>query len=336
MKYKISVNNLDLLRLLLALSVVFLHLKHLSQSDLSKTLGDFFYHISANAVPSFFIISGFLIYMSYERSSSLRSYLGNRFLRLYPAYVLLILGCTIFLGLVSELALADYYSFATIKYFLYNSLFLNFMSPSLPGVFENHNLTIVNGALWSLKIEVMFYLTVPLLFRVLESKYSLIYMLIIYILSFYYINIIEFISIENSKYLSLTHQLPAQMSYFIAGIFCYKYYSLMVKWKMFIIPISLLGLFFEVVYLQPLLLALLLVIVFIDFRYIISLKKVGDLSYGVYIYHFPLIQLFIYFGVGFTSMAEVLLLFLSVLFISFLSWKFVEKPSLALKRYIRT
>lgn len=336
MKYKISVNNLDLLRLLLALSVVFLHLNHLSQSGLTRSLGDFFYHISANAVPSFFIISGFLIYMSYERSSSLSSYLGNRFLRLYPAYVLLIFGCTIFLVLVSDLLLVDYYSLATIKYFLYNSVFLNFMSPSLPGVFENHNLTIVNGALWSLKIEVMFYLAVPLIFRMLESKYNLIYMLIIYIFSFYYINTIEFISIENSKYLSLIHQLPAQMSYFIAGIFCYKYYSLIVKWKIFIIPISVLGLFLELVYLQPVLLALLLVIVFIDFRYIISLKKIGDLSYGVYIYHFPLIQIFIYFGFDFTSIVEVLLLFSSVLFISFLSWKFVEKPSLALKKYIRT
>lgn len=335
MKYKISDNNLDLLRLLLALSVVFLHLNHLIDNQLVNTLGDTFHYISASAVPSFFIISGFLIYMSYERSSSLNSYFTNRFLRLYPAYFLLILACTIFLGLVSDLSLTDYYSLGTVKYFIYNALFLNFMAPSLPGLFENHNLTIVNGALWSLKIEVMFYLAVPLLFKLLESHKNIIYLVVIYTLSFFYITFIESIAADNPKYLSLIHQLPAQMSYFIAGIFCYKYYSLIVKWKLYIIPISLAGLIYDMVYLKPLLLSFLLVLTFINFRYVLSLKKIGDLSYGVYIYHFPLIQLFIYFGYTFTTAVEVSFLFFIILFISLLSWKLIEKPSLKLKRYIK-
>lgn len=334
MKYKIDSNNLDLLRLLLALSVVFLHLNHLIDNQLVNTLGDIFHYISASAVPSFFIISGFLIYMSYERASSLRSYFANRFLRLYPAYFLLILACAILMGLVSDMLLTDYYSLATLKYFIYNALFLNFMAPNLPGVFESHNLTIVNGALWSLKIEVMFYLAVPLLFKVLESHKSIIYMIVIYILSFLYITTIESISAQNPKYLSLISQLPAQMSYFIAGIFCYKYYSLIVKWKIYIIPISLAGLIYDMVYLKPLLLSFLLVLIFIDFRYVLSLKKIGDLSYGVYIYHFPLIHLFIYFGYTFATATEVSFLFVIILFISFLSWKLIERPSLELKRYI--
>src|SRR5260221_5801342 len=35
-------------------------------------------------VPIFFVISGFLISLSYERSSSLKSYCRNRVLRIYP------------------------------------------------------------------------------------------------------------------------------------------------------------------------------------------------------------------------------------------------------------
>ena len=53
------------------------------------------------------------------------------------------------------------------RYLGWNLAFLNFMEPALPGVFEANRFTEINGALWTLKIEVMFYLVLPLLALVL-------------------------------------------------------------------------------------------------------------------------------------------------------------------------
>ena len=69
-------NNFDLLRFLFAFIVLLVHAHVLSGADelsiLSAVLS------SEIAVKSFFVVSGFLIFMSYENSRSLRSYFENR------------------------------------------------------------------------------------------------------------------------------------------------------------------------------------------------------------------------------------------------------------------
>lgn len=50
-----------------------------------------------------------------------------------------------------------------MKYVVANLAFLNFVHPTLPGVFEGNKIHEVDGALWTLKIEVMFYATVPII-----------------------------------------------------------------------------------------------------------------------------------------------------------------------------
>jgi peptidoglycan/LPS O-acetylase OafA/YrhL len=57
----------------------------------------------------------------------------------------------------------------------------------------------------------------------------------------------------------------------------------------------------------------------------------NDISYGVYIYHMPVINLLLYHGVTGTNGLLITAALVGVL--GFLSWKLVEKPALALKRY---
>ena len=43
------------------------------------------------------------------------------------------------------------------------------MQPSLPGLFAGNPFREVNGALWTLKIEVLFYLVLPVLAWILRA-----------------------------------------------------------------------------------------------------------------------------------------------------------------------
>lgn len=156
-----SENNLDCLRLILASIVVLFHVSALTNLPAFSYFGK--YCSPHFAVRSFFVISGLLIYRSYSRSSSGASYLEKRFRRIYPAYFITIVLSAIALCPLSLTAPAQYFGVGFWKYLGANLVFLNFLVPTLPGVFCSNSVTAVNGALWALKIEVVFYLSVPVL-----------------------------------------------------------------------------------------------------------------------------------------------------------------------------
>jgi peptidoglycan/LPS O-acetylase OafA/YrhL len=111
--------------------------------------------VAAVAVHSFFVVSGFLIFMSYERSRSLGSYFAKRFRRIAPGYIAVIVLSFLFLSLISTLPLQEYFtSPESIKFLLANLSTLNFLHPTLPGVFEDHPYNAVDGALWTIKVEI--------------------------------------------------------------------------------------------------------------------------------------------------------------------------------------
>ena len=153
-------NNLDCLRLLLASMVV---LQHLSALTAFAAFEPFDHFPSFFAVRAFFVISGLLIYRSYTRCSSMRSYLDKRVRRIYPAYFTIVVLCALIFCPLSTLPITQYFGAGFWKFLAVNLTFLNFFQPWLPGVFTGNERPAVNGALWTLKIEVAFYLLVPVL-----------------------------------------------------------------------------------------------------------------------------------------------------------------------------
>ncbi len=130
---RLKKNNFDLLRFIFATVVCVVHSYRLSgESQLAwtKTILS-----SEIAVKAFFVVSGFLIFMSYERSSSLFSYINKRTHRIYPAYFTLVVLCAIFFALASAMPYQDFYSQAWAEYLLSNLTFLNFLQPTLPALF---------------------------------------------------------------------------------------------------------------------------------------------------------------------------------------------------------
>jgi peptidoglycan/LPS O-acetylase OafA/YrhL len=296
---RLKQNNFDLLRLLFAATVCLVHSYDLSGFEQLSWITTVF--SSAVAVKAFFVVSGFLIFMSFERSSSLASYAGKRMRRIYPAYFTVVMLCALALFAVSSQTAAQYFSAAWLKYVLSNLAFLSFLQPSLPGVFEANKLAAVNGALWTLKIEVMFYLAVPV-FVLLFRRFGRLRVLVItYALSVAYAALCAQAADRTGAglYLELGRQLPGQLSYFMAGAFFYYHLDVLERhagrFMAAALAILAVNLVWPLAALEPF--ALATVVAFFGlFLYVGNVGKYGDFSYGVYIVHFPVIQILLHCG----------------------------------------
>lgn len=325
-------NNFDLLRFFFAAIVFLVHAGELSQSTQLLIFSDIF--SSKLAVQAFFVVSGFLIFWSYENSKSLKEYFEKRLRRIYPAYFVVVVGCAIIGSTVSSFAWTDYFrSVELYKYLAANLIFMNFLHPELPGLFVTNHLAAVNGALWTLKIEVMFYLTIPLMvwmFRRIGHWQGL---MAIFISSWCYWQWMDSLAdARGGMYWELQRQLPGQLMYFVAGGALFYYYPYFVRHVRMCMVAAILGLlidhYHQVVWLRALSLAVVVIYFALILRQRLSFGKYGDLSYGVYILHFPIVQLMIskgYFDnpwVGFSMSTVLILVFAGLL------WHFVEKPML--------
>lgn len=148
-------NNFDILRLILAVLVFFAHWNTLTSQDISNQL----FHLSGYAVHMFFIVSGFLIFWSFDADQNKKRFYIKRFFRIFPLYAFLIILQTLFF-----VGFSDGSTFEVIKYFIANIFFLNFLAPSVGSTLSSLEVNAINGSLWTLKNEVVFYLIVPLLF----------------------------------------------------------------------------------------------------------------------------------------------------------------------------
>lgn len=152
-----SANSIGALRYLLAVLIVLHHTNGITGSDLPLLLR------ADTVVYVFFALSGFFAWQSYGRSTSSWCFIRHRMLRLLPAYWVVVLFSAVGLSAFSELPLSDYFTSAGFwKYLCANSVLLNFLQPELPGVFGDHLISAVNGSLWYVKLEVAFTFLVPL------------------------------------------------------------------------------------------------------------------------------------------------------------------------------
>lgn len=149
------INNFDILRLILAILVYFAHWNILTSQDISNQL----FHLSGYAVHMFFIVSGFLIFWSFDADQNKKHFYIKRFFRIFPLYAFLIILQTLFF-----IGFSDGNTLEIIKYFVVNIFFLNFLAPSVGSTLSSLEVNAINGSLWTLKNEVVFYLIVPLLF----------------------------------------------------------------------------------------------------------------------------------------------------------------------------
>ena len=126
-------NCFNAIRLFCCLIVIYEHAVLLSNSTMNLFLGGF----RNLAVDVFFILSGFWITISLFRSKSLKDYFIKRIKRIFPMYLIVVVGCSVVFYFFSNLSLSEYFLSSKFgKYIFFNTITLNFVAPSLPNVLE--------------------------------------------------------------------------------------------------------------------------------------------------------------------------------------------------------
>jgi peptidoglycan/LPS O-acetylase OafA/YrhL len=347
-KQVFRLNNFDLIRLFAAFQVAIHH----SVSHLGVDLNEYFLKLTAllPGVPIFFFISGFLISRSYENNSNLRVYTLNRIKRIYPALFL----CT-FLSVFS-VYLTGYmanHNVSVVDEVLWIFGQISFMQFYNPEFMRQFGTGVLNGSLWTIAVELQFYIILPLFYYVFLRNKTLIQknvLVLLFILVFLVLHLIH-------KKLTLTYTdefslkllgvsfIPWVYMFFLGVIFQINFEKIhkLTEGKCLYLLVLYLVLSgcFSGYYgwdmgnsINPLLYLLLALSVFsLSYSLPSSSKKIlggNDISYGVYIYHIPIINIFLYYG----FVAEIQYLILAIigtLLLAMISWRLVEKPVLNTK-----
>lgn len=154
-------NSLSLIKTIAALQVVYSHLLwHLELPDIKWISIITTYY---NGVPIFFIISGFLIWFSIERSVSYKSYLTKRFWRIYPE---------LWIAVAIEIAsILIFYRDWNVKHLVLFTLtqgtVLQFWTP---GSLRGYGCGTPNGTLWTMCATIQFYVVAWFIHKMIHKK----------------------------------------------------------------------------------------------------------------------------------------------------------------------
>lgn len=348
-------NNFNLIRFVAAFLVLVSHSFPLSTGSgmsepLKSSFGTTFGQI---AVDVFFVTSGFLITGSLLRSKSTSKYIVARILRIYPALLVAVLLTVFVLGpVITQLTLTEYFNGQTFIYLWKNSTLFFGVEFNLPGVFENVPWkNAVNGSLWTLPYEVKMYVylliifvTVTFLKKVTPEKYKggLTFERTIALLALTSL----LLHLLNHVYFERFDDFIRLFSFFFIGSFFYLYSSAVRMSKRLFFSLCFLCLIsaFSSIGLE-LQSEIFLVIYIITLPYIVfflayipggvvrRFNSLGDYSYGIYIYAFPLQQISAALIIDISVMEMILVSGVFTLLFAFCSWHLVEKRALQFKSF---
>jgi len=337
-------NNFNFLRLLCAIFVVITHsypLTGASERDLLETISEKQVWFSAIGVNALFIISGYLIFQSLCRSNSLIGYYLKRLLRIFPALFVVLLITLAFVFLVYQ---GDFNAFIhdpSVRSYFPNNFFLYNMQYDISGIFEKNPLpNMINGSLWTIAYEFTLYLILSLLFffNLITKRIvvSLLFFLMLIGRLFFTLNTAKFHGVLNATY------FYDFALYFFSGSFLaavgfelWGKKRLLSLSALLLLAISIIGHVYSITayFLMPVLVISAGLDNYKSLNAIVT--KIGDLSYGIYIYSFMIMQFLMHFFKLGTISLMLWGLIISFLFALF-SWHCVEKRALDFKSSLKS
>lgn len=320
----LRVKELDVLRGIAALNVVLFHYTAKFRLNFGHDYpSKYDWNIGQYGVELFFIISGFVIFMSLQGKTSIGDFAYKRFSRLYPTYWI----CMILTFLVVGLARDPGIESQSAAVFLMNLTMIQ-------GVFNIKN---IDGVYWSLIPELFFYVSMGLLFQLgWLNKVRTIALVWLSLMLFNSLFKLPF----GAYFLNLEYGM-----FFMAGILFYQIKFARGDWHEHV----LIGICFLAAVLAHPGLTLFYVFVFIFLLFYLFVYDqlkffswrpfifLGYISYPLYLLHQ---------NIGFVLMRKIgpyigneyLLIFITMVLIVTLSWlvtRFLEKPILQFLRNYR-
>ena len=331
-------NNFGLLRLVFALLVIVAHsfavVDGYGQYDpLTFVFGTI--NSGELGVKGFFLVSGFLVAQSFDRSKSVPDYLLKRVLRIYPGYIVAALLSLFLVGPLSGADLSPLFGVKGTTKMLYSLAVLR--PPQLPNSFSGLPLPYLNGSMWTISYEFRCYILVIAVGLIgLYVKPRL----------------FSFIALVLLFALPLTHfgkwpplpiiKDPNQMLRFVATFFVGSAFYV---WRArlsyrndvaALAAIALCGLMFSGLFVDIAVAVFggYLVFWFAFLPHTPRLNAINnekDISYGLYLYAWPIQNLLIWYFAPISPLLVMLLATIGACMCGYGSWLLVEKPFLALR-----
>lgn len=340
-----AANNFDFIKILFAWLVIVSHSYVLLGNqgcDWLCEITNHYINFSWFGVKGFITISGYLIYKSLDRSPNILDYLWKRVLRIYPALIV-VLVLSIGLAYLLYKPVNPYFKFKTeATQYILNNLTLYHNQWIIHGVFDKLPNQAINGSLWTMGFEFLFYLVLLCLYplRKFKKASQLILALAILVLligNLYFIDQLRIVNFEMR--VDFIFELGL---FFIIGSFLGTINLALIPYKK-AIAVAAIFVIIGTLYFKP-------NPIWISLSWPILVIYIGqghsrfanwihhhleDPSYGIYLYAFPIQQTIIYL---FQPTVMVLLWTSTLLaFIcGILSWKYLEKKTLEYKDLFRS
>ena len=346
-----SYRNFDAIRLWAAVSVILTHSYLIGENTQEKEALELAVgRIGGLGVRVFFILSGFLITRSRIHSPTTWRFVWKRILRIYPAYAASIVVVALAIApFFSEKSISAYYLDRSLWHGIFHGLIFSYEYYYVIGVefySDPSNLgSVLNGVLWTLQTEVLLYIGVAILFALGALRAWVVLSIAIIAVcarladAYIYINIADTIFLN---FWGLTYGAPG----FFAGAFLYFLcrrfeprtdlalvlasvaVGLLLVDTSLLLPFSADGTkLFPALAAYP--------VIWLGFHPTPipgQAMRFGDLSYGIYVFGWPIQQTTrAIVGDGLSGEVFFLVFMPAILLVAMASWRWIEEPALRLK-----
>jgi peptidoglycan/LPS O-acetylase OafA/YrhL len=283
------------------------------------------------AVVVFFAVSGFFIMKSFLGRHSQTEFVVARALRLFPALLVVALVTTLVIGpAFTRLPLSDYLTAGETLRYVPRAISLFAIGLQLPGVFDRLPIPFVNGSLWTLFFEVSCYVGLVIAGLLTGYKPARFPIFLLAYAAAYALIVTRVVSRLSPDFATLS--LP-----FVLGMAGYYYRAKApLSWSALVglIATAWLARSTGVLFYE----ATILVLAYgalcfggLQHAPLLRYNRLGDYSYGMYIFGWPVQQILV---ARFPGIAPVPLMtgaLLLTLPLAIASWTFVEEPALRWK-----